>query len=100
MVEMNIYIKGFGIQGYKSFGDTQYIYPLSKINLFVGQNNSGKSNILRFVLALEQIASAKESRHKTAYIPSTHLNRHQGKVNHATQFALPVDLSDAGMSFP
>lgn len=43
-------IDGFGIGGYRSFGqDEQIIGPLSKINLIVGQNNSGKSNILRFV---------------------------------------------------
>jgi len=40
-------IKGFGISGYKSFGITlQRIGPFSKINIFIGKNNSGKSNIL------------------------------------------------------
>jgi energy-coupling factor transporter ATP-binding protein EcfA2 len=41
---------GFGIGGYRSFGpDMQCIGPLSKINLFAGPNNSGKSNILSFL---------------------------------------------------
>ena len=44
-----IFIDGFGLSGYRSFGsETQYIGPLEKINIFIGQNNSGKSNILRF----------------------------------------------------
>lgn len=48
---MGIYIDGFGISGYRSFGkNAQRIGPLSKINIFAGQNNSGKSNILNFVM--------------------------------------------------
>jgi hypothetical protein len=42
-------IDGFGITTYRSFGgDIQHVGPLAKINLLIGQNNSGKSNILRF----------------------------------------------------
>jgi len=45
-----MFIDGFMISGYRSFGKTpQRIGPLGKINLMVGQNNSGKSNILRFL---------------------------------------------------
>src|SRR5258705_4523301 len=40
-------IDGFGISGYRSFGyEVQRIGPLSKVNLVIGQNNCGKSNIL------------------------------------------------------
>lgn len=43
-------IYGFGLSGYRSFGrELQRIGPCAKINLLIGQNNSGKSNILRFV---------------------------------------------------
>lgn len=42
-------IRGFGLKGYRSFyGDTQYIGPMEKVHLIIGQNNVGKSNILRF----------------------------------------------------
>lgn len=42
-------ISGFGIANYRSFGgEIQHIGPLAKINLLIGQNNTGKSNILRF----------------------------------------------------
>ena len=38
---MSVFIEGFGISGYRSFGnETQRIAPLDKINLFIGQNNS------------------------------------------------------------
>jgi predicted ATP-dependent endonuclease of OLD family len=48
---MSIHIDGFGISGYRSFGtDIQRIGPLSKINIFAGQNNAGKSNILNFLI--------------------------------------------------
>jgi hypothetical protein len=44
------FIIGFGLAGYRSFGPgLQRIGPCRKINLLVGQNNSGKSNILRFI---------------------------------------------------
>ncbi|WP_284742604.1 AAA family ATPase [Amycolatopsis sp. RTGN1] len=46
--EMNIF-QGFGFTGYRSFYDElQFISPITKVNLLAGQNNSGKSNILRF----------------------------------------------------
>ena len=43
-------INGFGLSGYRSFGrELQRVGPCAKINLLIGQNNSGKSNLLRFV---------------------------------------------------
>ncbi|MGB4068845.1 MAG: AAA family ATPase [Nitrospira sp.] len=43
-------IDGFGLAGYRSFGgQIQKIGPFRKINLFIGQNNCGKSNLLLFL---------------------------------------------------
>lgn len=43
-------ITSFGIQGYRSFGPTPQFFPtLAQINLFIGQNNCGKSNVLYVV---------------------------------------------------
>ena len=43
-------IDGIGLAGYRSFGaDLQKIGPLGKVNLLIGKNNSGKSNVLRFM---------------------------------------------------
>jgi len=44
-----IIIEGLGIRNYRSFGKLVRIGPFAKINIFAGQNNSGKSNILRFI---------------------------------------------------
>ena len=43
---------GFGIRGYRSFGQPDQISrigPMSKIHLVVGRNNAGKSNTLHFM---------------------------------------------------
>ena len=48
--EISVLIKGFKLGGYRSFGKTaQYFEKFSKINLFIGKNNCGKSNVLRFL---------------------------------------------------
>jgi hypothetical protein len=50
MSDNGIYIEGFALVGYRSFGkELQLIGPFSRLNLFIGANNSGKSNILRFL---------------------------------------------------
>jgi predicted ATPase len=95
---MHNQIRGFGLGGYKSFGKPQKIYPLTKVNLFVGQNNSGKSNILRFITALgaqSKVDDLKRGLRRT--IPNNHLNSHQGTTNHPFEFSLPLDLSDSGI---
>lgn len=52
-----MFIEGFGIAGYRSFGsELQRIGPFGKLNLIVGQNNSGKSNILSFLARHYQVA--------------------------------------------
>jgi predicted ATPase len=44
-------IRGFSLQGYRSFPSDRpaVLLPLGKINLIAGQNNAGKSNILRVI---------------------------------------------------
>jgi len=42
--------KGFMFNNYRSIGnDSVAIYPLKKMNFIIGQNNIGKSNIVRFL---------------------------------------------------
>ncbi|MCK2024359.1 AAA family ATPase [Microbacterium sp. kSW2-24] len=45
-------IEGFRFRGYRSFpsDDLATLAPLNKINLIAGQNNAGKSNVLRVVM--------------------------------------------------
>jgi len=58
-------IRGFGISGYRSFGkDIVQIRDLEKVNVFVGKNNSGKSNILRFCQKLFELEYNSEQ-HKS-----------------------------------
>jgi AAA ATPase-like protein len=46
-------IDGFAIAGYRSFGPTPVrVRDLDQVNVFIGPNNCGKSNILRFVRLL------------------------------------------------
>lgn len=43
-------ITGFGIGNYRSFGSTGAFLPATgKINVLIGKNNCGKSNVLRFL---------------------------------------------------
>lgn len=42
-------LRGFTIGGFRNFGANQWIDPLGRINIFIGSNNSGKSNILRYI---------------------------------------------------
>lgn len=46
----NSVLHGIAIAGFRSFGSTlQYFGPLNKLNVLVGSNNSGKSNVVRFL---------------------------------------------------
>ena len=48
--DSSVLLKGFGFSGYRSFGNELVnIFPLRKVNLIIGKNNSGKSNIIRFL---------------------------------------------------
>lgn len=43
-------IIGLAISGYRAFSEEyQYLSPLDRLNIFIGENNSGKSTILNFL---------------------------------------------------
>src|SRR3990167_4234500 len=43
-------LSSLAIAGYRSFGAEPQLFPkFSKINILIGQNNCGKSNVLRFI---------------------------------------------------
>lgn len=55
-------IRGIAFAGYRSFPSTgmSVLYPLSRINLIAGQNNAGKSNVLRVIAdTLNRVASTE-----------------------------------------
>ena len=58
---MTILIPNLAIAGYRSFGrQPQYFERFAKVNIFIGQNNAGKSNVLRFLHEIYSPASERE----------------------------------------
>lgn len=53
-------LRGVGFAGYRSFPSAEMtrVFPLRKVNLIAGQNNAGKSNVLRMVHAMFQSGDA------------------------------------------
>lgn len=60
-------LDGFSIGGYRSFTNVQRVGPLSKINVFIGPNNSGKSNILQFLFRHWQTLAGMQPESKTKF---------------------------------
>lgn len=59
---MNVLIPNLAIAGYRSFGkQPQYFERFAKVNIFIGQNNAGKSNVLRFLHEIYPNASQRET---------------------------------------
>lgn len=42
-------LNGFSVNGFRSFTTEQWAAPLTRVTVFIGKNNSGKSNILRYL---------------------------------------------------
>lgn len=72
-------VLGLGISNFRSF-DTEGIYldNLKKINIIIGKNNSGKSNILRFFQLLNL------HRNQFSKFPNDLENQHRRNGNEAT----------------
>lgn len=85
-------LTGFGVSGYRSFGpDPQFIEPLAKINIFAGQNNSGKSNILRLVSILEKFRQNPLVHPRPSPLVLGELDRHRGKRDAHPLIYLPLN---------
>ena len=82
-----MFIEGFGISGYRSLGnEIQLIGPCNKINFLIGQNNSGKSNILRFLADHYQNAT-DWARGRGSALSFSELDKHLGKTTGRIQIA-------------
>ncbi len=58
---MTILIPNLAIAGYRSFGKKpQYFERFTKVNIFIGQNNAGKSNVLRFLHEIYSQVAGRE----------------------------------------
>jgi len=81
-----VLIDSFALAGYKSFGpEIQRFENLSKINIFIGQNNCGKSNLLTFINNVYPKLSQKEG---LAFEP---LERH---VLSGAEFKVGLSIQD------
>lgn len=50
-------LRGFGIKNFRSFDEEGvFLENIEKINIFIGKNNSGKSNVLRFLNILSEFS--------------------------------------------
>ena len=51
IIEFVTLLHGFAFSGYRSFSSEKLtdLSPLGKVNLIAGQNNAGKSNILKVI---------------------------------------------------
>jgi predicted ATPase len=89
---MPVFIKGIGFKGYRSFGPTpQFIESMSQVNVFVGQNNSGKSNVLRFI---SDLGISFQSR-KAGPFPDDALVQHRGKRGAELSVLFPLETDRA-----
>ncbi|OYY74647.1 MAG: hypothetical protein B7Y40_03450 [Gammaproteobacteria bacterium 28-57-27] len=58
---MTILIPNLAIAGYRSFGKKpQYFEQFAKVNILIGQNNAGKSNVLRFLHEIYSQSSKRD----------------------------------------
>ena len=98
-------LKGFGFSGYRSFGNKlAKIAPLRKVNLIIGQNNVGKSNIINFLSKQYSFfhSKAKGQTHhgQQQDIPFTDIDRHISTEQVLHRIAFPLiddDNSIAGI---
>jgi predicted ATPase len=105
MEEFNNLINSFSIGGYRSFGsDVQRFRNLSKVNLFIGKNNSGKSNILRFICGFypEVFSNSFNSLKKSKNFALSDLDRHKPLgARFSVGIAIPLDscLNEQSIQF-
>ncbi len=91
-----MFIDGFGIAGYRSFGpELQKIGPCTQVNLLVGQNNSGKSNVLLFLTTLKKLLRSEVAR-QTSVLDE--LDLHIGKSSVSLRCKLGLSLSGSRMA--
>ncbi|MBN8213569.1 MAG: AAA family ATPase [Xanthomonadales bacterium] len=87
-------LKGFGVTGYRSFGPTpQLLYPLENVNLIVGRNNVGKSNVLRLIELLEQYSQQPHQ-----FQPPAGLDTHIGTRSAPFSWRFPLSIDRGGIA--
>ncbi|MES0094587.1 ATP-binding protein [Mesorhizobium sp. M0030] len=94
MIRLPIY--GFKIEGFRSvYREVQEIGPLERINIFIGQNNSGKSNVIRYI---SRYLSATLGSKKVTVAP-TDIPRSGYTTAKYTWMLFPIDVECAEIAF-
>ncbi|MFZ4657394.1 MAG: AAA family ATPase [Caldilineaceae bacterium] len=91
-----MFIDGIAISNYRSFGSSlQHLGPLNKINLIIGQNNAGKSNMLSFLKnhLSHMLLSARGGR-EIAGKDFSPLDQHIGERTGSLSFAISLNLDN------
>jgi predicted ATP-dependent endonuclease of OLD family len=89
------FIDGIAISNYRSFGsEIQKIGPFSKVNIFIGKNNSGKSNILRFLLQ-EYSALRSHVFGSQSFSFKDNNDVHIGLTNQNIKLGVGINLNDS-----
>jgi predicted ATP-dependent endonuclease of OLD family len=97
--ESSVYLTGFGFSGYRSVGnDLVKIGPLKKVNLIIGKNNVGKSNIVNFLneqyaFFVNKVSEQSNSRHRQLANSFKDIDHHisQNKVEYRIAFPIFED---------
>lgn len=86
---------GFGIGGFRSFRADQFqtIAPLSRLNLLAGQNNSGKSNVLRFAQTILNACAGRTGNVQIPELGDLDRPRHDA-FDSNLEFAIALPVSD------
>ena len=91
-------LNGFGFSGYRSFGDElTKISPLRKVNLIIGQNNVGKSNIVNFLYHQYPFFLSKikgQTRPKEQGVPFKDIDKNLSSSNAPYRVSFPILKSD------
>lgn len=76
---MTIFLDGVAAQFYRGIGaDVQFVAPFSRINFFIGANNSGKSIVLNLLASqLERVGSGKTA--QPLHGPEVHRGEKSGQ---------------------
>lgn len=78
---------GFGLANYRSFDEHGFfVDDLRQINVFIGKNNSGKSNILRAVRLLKRLETPSMQQSDLGLTPEIDSHRQDGRSVSVTLF--------------
>jgi len=95
-----VLLKGFGFSGYRSVGEELVkIAPLKKVNLIIGKNNVGKSNIVNFLneqysYLVNRIKQKHNIGRNQQANPFTEIDQHISNVKIQNKISFPLLKDD------